>query len=818
MTVWQDLRSAARILRKHPGFTLGAALTLSLGITGTVTVLAVTKTLVVAPQAVRDSGRVVRLFLVDPEGNDRKFSSLDYNELQAQPGVFAGIAAYSAANVELRDGSAPSDMASAADTRRAVALRVSANYFSTLGVQMRLGRSLQPQDDRPDSVAVAVISDALWQRHYGRDSGVLGRRIGVNGNDFTVIGVAPPQFHGLDPAGPDLWVPHALPLGTDPGPGTSEQFRWLYLIGRLAFGVTTNQAQAAMAIVAGRWGTERPERANARILVTTASVINAESRGRILPLMGLVFAAVGFVLLIACANVANLLLARGVSRQREISTRLALGATRWHVIRQLLAESVLLSLLGALGSALLAQWITPMLSLAVTRTAGRSPADLNVQVDGWVLAATVVISFFTAVLFGLAPALQITRPNLVSALKLDGSAVHPRVTASRARSVLVAAQVALSLVLLTGAGLFTRALLRSQSFDLGFNAENLLIVTPELRRHAYDEAAARAFYEHVTARISSLPGVRSVSLARVVPASDLYLGEVISIEGRGPTIGPASRLVTYYDVVSPNYFASLQIPIVRGRVFSLAQRETDVVVVNEAFVDRFLRGAENPFGTRIRLGGAETPWLEIVGVVKDTMHGRPGEHALPLVYRPLYDASQLDLSLLVRTNGDTNAIRAVLATDIRALDQHLSPSIRTMQENIHSAMWPAKVGALLGTVVGSLALVLAAVGLFGVMAYTVNQRAREVGIRMALGASGNDVMRWVLWQSFGMVGMGILFGLIVAATLSRALSAFLFGLSPWDPAAFLGCAMLLSGTALVATYIPARRAMRVDLTTALRQE
>jgi putative ABC transport system permease protein len=276
--------------------------------------------------------------------------------------------------------------------------------------------------------------------------------------------------------------------------------------------------------------------------------------------------------------------------------------------------------------------------------------------------------------------------------------------------------------------------------------------------------------------------------------------------------------VTYYDVVSPNYFASLQIPIVRGRVFSLAQRDTDVVVVNEAFIDRFLRAAGNPLGTRIRLGGALSSWLEIVGVAKDTMHGRPGEHARPLVYRSVHDASQLDLSFLVRTNGDTDAVRAALATDIRALDPRLSFSIRTMQENMHSTMWPAKVGALLGTVAGSLALMLAAVGLFGVMAYTVNQRTREVGIRMALGATANHVMRWVLWQSSGMVGMGPFFGLIVAATFSRALSTFLFGLSPWDPVAFVGSAMLLSGVALVATYIPARRAMRVDVTTALRQE
>ena len=816
MTFWQDLRTAARMLRRHPAFTLGAVVTVSLGITGTISVLALCKPAFFAPPFVFEPDRIVRLFLLDPQVSGRKFSFTDYEQLQGRSDVFTAIAAYSAVDVELRAG-APAGTAAShpGDIRRAVAHSVSANYFSTLGVQMRLGRAFQPDEDGRDSDAGVVISSSLWRYLYGSDPAVLGRNIAVNGHALTVIGVAPPGFQGIDPTGPDLWVPYLFPLEARAGPEPSGDLRWLYLLGRLKPGLTATQAEAALSLVARNWSVDHPERSDAQILVTTISAINSENRGRIVPLVTLMVVAVGFVLLIACANVANLLLARGVSRQREISTRLALGASRFQVTRQLVAEGVLLSLLGAGGGALLAQWTTPLLYLAVTNTAGRAPADLNIDVDGWVIAATAVVSLCTAVLFSLPPALQATRSNLVSALRVDGSAVHHRLTASRMRSVLVVGQVALSLVLLTGAGLFTRALARSESFDLGFDAHNLLVISADLRGHGSDESRARIFYARGEERFASLPDVRSVSLARVVPASDLYLGDIVSIAGEESAAGDTRRLVTYYDLVSPNYFASLKIPVVRGRVFS--KRETDVVVVNEAFVRRFLSGAE-PVGRRIRLGGDSAAWAEIVGVVKDTMHGRPGERAFPLVYRQLAAPYPGDLSFLVRTTGNPQKMRAVLATEIRTIDPNLVFSIRTMDENVRSIMWPARIGVLLSAVLGFVAVTLAAVGLFGVMAYTVNQRTREVGIRMALGASASSVMRWVLWQASGMVCAGLMIGLVVAAVFSRALSSFLFGLSPWDPVAFAGCAMLLTGIALVASYLPARRAMRVDLTTALRQE
>lgn len=813
MALWRDLRNAARMLLRCPGFTLGAVLTISLGMAGTVSALAVCRAAFFAPLSIPEPDRIGRLFLFDPQVNDRKFSLPDYEQVQGETHIFAAVAAYTAADVELRSALSDGMALARGDTQRVVTHRVSPNYFSALGVPMRLGHGFDVEQDREDAEAVAVLSSSLWQRQYGGNPDVLGRRILLNGKDVIVIGVAPPEFHGIDPVGPDLWIPYKFAVEGAAPPETRAQARWLYLIAQLKPGVTMSQAQAALA-VADQRRSERPQRENTRILLTAASVINTESRGRVVPLVAIVLGAVGFVLLIACANVANLLLARGVARRRELMTRLALGASRFQVIRQLLAESVLLSLLGALGGTLLAEWTIPVLYLAVVSTAGGTPADLPFHIDRWVLAATAMVSASTAVLFGLAPALHATRVNLVSALR-DGSAV--RLTASRLRNVFVAVQFALSLVLLAGAGLFTRALVRSQFLDLGFDASNILVVSADLPRYGYDQAHMQAFYKVGEARFPSLPGVHSVSLVRVVPASDLYLGDTVSIERTTLRNPDGNRLVTYYDVVSPNYFATMQIPIARGRPFSLQEPGANTVVVNEAFVRRFLHGTE-PIGSRIRLGGVSSSWVEVIGVAKDTTHGRPGAAPEPLVYRPLTDPYPPDLSFLVRTSGDPAAVASALAGETRAIDPRLSFSVKTMRDSLRSTMWPAKVGALLAALLASLAVALAAVGLFGVMAYTINQRLREVAIRMAVGASSSDVLALLLQQTAGMVGAGTLIGLAVATAISRALSMFLFGLSPWDPLAFAGSVILLGAIAFLATYLPARRGMQVNLTSALRQE
>jgi predicted permease len=633
-----------------------------------------------------------------------------------------------------------------------------------------------------------------------------------------VIGVTAADFHGIDPTGPNLWVPLARQFEGQQGPESRERGRWLRLFGRLNPGVTLNHAQAAMTVWADRWTGDGAEDRNVRILVTSSAVLNAESRGRILPVIGLVVVAVGFVLAIACANVANLLLARGVSRRREIATRLAIGASRARLVNQLVTESVLLSVLGGLGGALLAQWAIPAMYIAVAQAARRSPVELDFRIDSGILAATILVSSVTGLLFGLLPALQATKLDLSAMLRGSERAAHHVLTGSRLRNLLVVGQVALSMVLLIGVGLFTRTLLRGQSLDLGFDAENVLVLTTDLRRHGYDESRAQVFHEELAARFSALPDVRSVSLARVVPASDLYLGATLVVEGTEPSAALTSPLVTSFDVVSPNYFASLQIPVIRGRTFSTSVDDARTVVVNEAFSRHFLAGRE-PIGTRMRVGEAPTSAVEVIGVVKDTMHGRAGAPAHALVYRVLTTPYPLGLSFLVRTaENRTKEVSATLAREIRTFDTGLTFSLRTLRQNVLATMWTAKVGAVLGTVLGSLALALAAVGLFGVMAYAVNERSRELGIRVALGASASAVLSLVLRQALRLVAAGLAIGFVTVGAFARTLSGFLFGLSPWDPLAFVGCAVLFIGVALLAAYLPVRRALRVDPMEALRYE
>jgi predicted permease len=768
--------------------------------------------------AVEEPHRVVRLFFIDPGVSDTKFSGDTYRELNAEADVFTGLAAYSAAEADMaanhmsQTASAPPDLA---DLQRVDVHRVSHNYFALLGVGMALGRTF-PEDEHGGSTT--ILSHSFWQRRFGADPGILGKTLALNGRPFTVIGVTAAAFHGIDPTGPNLWVPLARPIEGPGGPETRERGRWLRLVGRLKPDVTLEHAQAAMTIASARWNEQRPEHRSVRIVVTSSAVLNAESRGRILPIIGLVVLAVGFVLAIACANVANLLLARGVSRRREIGTRLALGASRARLVNQLVTESVLLSVLGGLGGSLLAQWAIPAMYVAVAQAAHRSPADLDFRIDAWILAATILVSSAAGILFGLLPALHATKVDLVAMLKGSGRAAHGVLSASRSRNLLVIGQVALSLVLLVGMGLFTRTLLRAETLDLGFDAENLLVLTADLGRHGYDEPRARAFYEELGARLSALPEVRSISLARVVPAGDLYLGAPLAIEGLDSSAGPTGPLVTSFDVVSPGYFATLQIPVIRGRTFSTGVNDAGTVVVNEAFSRHFLAGRE-PIGTRMRLGEAPAPSVEVIGVVKDTMHGRAGAPAHALVYQRLTPPYPTNLSVIVRTApGRSEAGTAALARAVRLLDAHLTFLSRTLRANVRATMWPAKVGALLGTVLGSLALALAAIGLFGVMAHAVNERTRELGIRIALGASANAVLGLVLRQALRLVATGIAIGFIAGAAFARTLSGFLFGLSPWDPLALGGSAVLFIGVALLAAYLPVRRALRVDAMEALRYE
>lgn len=816
----QDLRFGLRTLRNSPGFTVVAVLTLAVGIGVTASVSTVCRATILQPLSVPEPDRFVRLFFSTDTSGDTKFTFPEYLDLKRDPNVFTDIAAYHGTDADISEWPSSASPAST-ETQpysRSVAL-VSGNYFALLGGKTTIGRTFGRDEDlAPGAHPVMVLRYAFWQSHLGADASVLGRTLAVNGHPFIVIGIAKSDFHGIDPEWPDAWIPLAMQHELEPDFDgfRNDRGRWLYLVGRLTPGVQREQAQAAMRLVAHRWEQENPVQKNARILVTAGSVLNAESRGRVLPLLSLAFFAVGLVLLVACANTSNLLLARAATRQREVGMRLALGASRGRLTRQMLTESILLSLLGGTAGLFLSQWVTRTMYLAVSHVAHRRPGELDFRIDGWVLAATLVVSVATAVIFGLAPALQATRLNVIPALKEEGSALHERIGASRLRNMLVVGQVAFSLILIVAAGLFIHALARSQSFNLGFNAKNLLVLRSDLQRQGYSQTRANVFYQTLATRLTSLPGVRSVTLARVVPTSDLYLEDSVQLEGQERPVGGLDR--TCYDLVLPNYFAALQIPIVRGRVFSAEGAEDKLgVVVNETFVRQLLSGVD-PIGTQIRLGEDGAQWVEILGVVKDTMHGRPGEPAPPIVFRPLTEPYPQNLSFLLRTAEGSTAISAALASEVRALDPHLVFSLSTLQEITRNAMWQADVGALLASALGALAIGLAAVGLFGVVAYNVRQRTREVAIRMAFGAASAQVIRLVLAQALRPVMAGAVLGLIGALALSRTLTAFLFGLSPSDPVAFASCAVLLVVVTLLAAYIAARRAMKVDPMVALKYE
>lgn len=816
----QDLRFGLRTLRNSLGFTVVAVLALAMGIGVTASGLTVCRATILQPLSVPEPDRVVRLFFRTDVSSDTKFTFPGYVDLKSDANVFTDVAAYHATDADISEW--PSSVSPASTGThpysRSVTF-VSGNYFALLGGKTTIGRTFgRDEDVVPGAHPVMVLSYAFWQSHLGADASVLGRTMAVNGQPFTVIGITKADFHGIDLEAPDAWVPLAMQHEVEPTFDglTNRRGRWLYLIGRLASGVQPEQAQAAMGLVAHRWERQNPEQKNARIVVTAGSALNAENRGRVLPVVSLAFFAVGLVLLVACANTSNLLLARAVSRQREVGMRLALGASRRRLMRQMLTESIVLSLLGGSTGLLLSQWLTRAMYLAVSHAAHRLPAELDFRIDGWVLAATMVVSLATALVFGLAPALQATRLNVIPALKEEGSALHERTGASRLRSMLVVAQVAFSLILIVAAGLFIRALARSQSFNVGFNAKNLLVLTSDLQRQGYSQARSNTFYQTLATRLTSRPGVRSLNLARVVPTSDLYLEDFVQLEGQERPVGGVGR-ATCYDLVLPNYFEAMQIPIVRGRVFSQGAQDKLGVVVNETFVHQFLSGID-PIGRHIRLGEDNAQWVEILGVVQDTMHGRPGEPAPAIVFRPLTEPYPGNLSFLVRTAEGSTAMSAALSSEVRALDPQLVFSLSTLRGITRNAMWQADVGALLASALGALAMGLAAVGLFGVVAYNVRQRTREVAIRMAFGAASTQVIRLVLEQALRPVMTGVFLGLIGALVVSRTLTAFLFGLSPWDPVTFANCAALLLVATLLAAYIPARRAIRVDPMAALRYE
>jgi predicted permease len=803
------------MLMRSPAFTAIAATSLALGIGANTAIFSLINTVLLRPIPVEEPARLLSVFTTDQRNpGNLPLSHLNYKDLRDQNEVFSGMAAFTFAQLNWSTG---------ASSEQIPAQVVSGNYFSLLGAQPALGRGFLPDEDAKPT-PVAVVSHGFWERSLGSDPAIVGRTLTLNRTPFTVVGVAPRHFDGtLLGGGPSVWVPMAMHDVVQPNFDWYEQRRGLFLFafGRLAAGVSTDQANANLKTIFARLEQAFPDDnkgrgAGAVPLLDARLNPGGQGGAPVVQISMILMAVVGIVLLIACANIANLLLARATKRRREIAVRLALGAARARLVRQLLTESLLLSIIGASLGLLLAYWLLGALTSADLPL----PIDDAVSLDARVLTFTAMLAIVTGLLFGLVPALQASRPDVVPVLKNEtvpssgGRGVFGRVTL---RQALVVSQVALSLISLVAAGLFLRSLRDAQTMDTGFETRGVLVMTFNLGREGYTPERGQLFYRQVAERIAGLPGVQGAAVAQNPPLAGGFLRSVFP-EGMDTTT--QDRILVQVNSVSPGYFETIGIPLARGRTFA----ETDitgsplVVVINETMAERFWPGQE-AIGKRFKFFG-DQEFTTVIGIARNAKYNGVAEDPIPFIYQPLRQNYTPQASLHVRGASDAGLLAAPVRQAVLAIDPTLSVfNVRTLDEQVSESLAPLRTNVIMLVVFGALALLLASVGLYGVANYSVTLRTREIGVRMALGAQPSSVLRLVLGNGLLLVGIGLALGLVVALGLTAAIPRELLpNVSPRDPLTFIGTSLLLGGVALLASYIPARRATRIDPLLALRTE
>ena len=823
-TLVQDLRFAVRGLRRAPGFGAIAIATLALGIGANSAIFTVVNAVVMRPLPFTHADRLVRVTsdFSSLNGIDVGLSQPEFVEYRDRSGLFDAIAGVWAINANLTEIDQP---------ERVEVLLASPSYFDVLGVRPQLGRLFRPEDDGPGITEVLVISDALWRRRFGASREAIGRKLRVDNDWYTVIGVLPPGFRHPGRSvltDVDVWAPTSYVGNPLPNPAQRSNYFITGAIARLKPGISVQQAQQRLNAMAQEFRAAYPNDYPARAgWAPRAIPLQQDLVGAVRAPLLILFGAVGLVLLIACANIANLLLARASARHRELAVRRALGSSRARLVRLLLTESLLLAVLGGAAGAMVTGWLLALL-LAIVPSA--LPRLQEVRVDASVVAFTAAMSVLTALVFGTLPALYSSRADVTDALK-EGSR-----GASGARgwlrSSLVVVEFALALVLLVGAALLVRSFVRVQQLELGFNPANVLTAKlwlpqpndPSQGRYSHRTTGHQArltAYEEILRRAESLPGVTAAAAADALPLDGSRSAVVFTAEGT--EADDRSRVPTVqYSSATPRYFEVMGIRLLRGRTFGDQDEATGapVAIVTES-IARLSWPGQDPVGKRLHLGGpqAKNPWLTVVGVVDDMRTRRVEEDPRPTIYRPLKQRSGLSLSLALKTSGDPKLLGAALAAQVRAVDPDLPTfGAKTMEDMVATATASRRFSTQLLAAFAVLALGLAAVGIYGVMAFVVGQRTREIGIRIALGAHPGSVVRLVLRQALMLAACGVAAGAVAALLATRVLSGLLFQVRASDPLTYTLIAALLGGTAAVAAWRPARRAAAVDPITALRAD